>query len=143
MCLCYVGRSRARTGSSTGSPCLVCAVDLLEIKKTGYERILVAGPDLISRGVRASIQQLSAEFRLASRCHPFSLALDAGKLLLLSWEERRMISFQYQRGGIVFQVSKRRHVQLVQNSPMCSQVAICTVDGLPGAHLSNIKEITA
>ena len=143
MCLCYVDRSGARTGSSTGSPCLVCAVDLLEIKKTGYERILVAGPDLISRSVRASIQQLSAEFRLASRCHPFSLALDAGKSLLLSWEERRMISFQYQRGRFVFQVSERRRVQLVQVLPVCFQVAICTVDGLPEAHQSNIKGIIA
>lgn len=140
MCLRCVDVSRTRTGSSTGSPCLRCPVDLLDMKKAEYEPNLVAGPDLmISRGVRASIQQSSADISLVSRCHPSSLALGADKSLPPPWKERRMISFQYQRGRFVFQVSERRRVQLVQVLPVCFQVAICTVDGLPEAHQSNIK----
>lgn len=143
VCLRCVDLSRTRTGSSTGLPCLIYAVDPLNMNKAGYKPTLIAGPDLISRGVRASIQQLSANIRLASRCHPSRLALDADKSLLPPWKERRMISFQYQRGWFVFQVSKRRRVRLVQVLPVCFQVAICTVDGLPGAHQSNIKGTTA
>lgn len=70
----------------------MCAAGLLDMKKASYEPGLVVGPDLISCGVRASIQQFSKDVPLVSRCHPSGLALDVDKSLLLPWVKRRMIS---------------------------------------------------
>lgn len=40
----------------------LCTVGPLDMRDTRYEPGLVEGPDLISRGVRASIQLFSADF---------------------------------------------------------------------------------